>query len=111
MRSAGCTINDLWDRDIDGSVARTKERPLASGELTVAKAVAFLGLQLSAGLAVLCSLNETSILLGASSLGLVFSCVEEGRAVMRLHGSGGFSLPSTAPFEPPRRSVPPRCIS
>lgn len=34
MRGAGCTINDLWDRDIDGKVARTRDRPLIKGEVT-----------------------------------------------------------------------------
>ncbi|KAG0254076.1 Para-hydroxybenzoate--polyprenyltransferase, mitochondrial precursor (PHB:polyprenyltransferase) [Actinomortierella ambigua] len=71
MRGAGCTINDMWDRDIDKKVERTKVRPLASGAVTPKQAIAFLGLQLSAGLAVLTQLNMYSILLGASSLSLV----------------------------------------
>ncbi|KAK3819663.1 MAG: 4-hydroxybenzoate polyprenyl transferase [Benniella sp.] len=71
MRGAGCTINDLWDRDIDKKVERTKVRPLASGVITPSQAIAFLGLQLGAGLAVLTQLNLYSILLGASSLSLV----------------------------------------
>ncbi|KAG0296487.1 Para-hydroxybenzoate--polyprenyltransferase, mitochondrial precursor (PHB:polyprenyltransferase) [Dissophora globulifera] len=71
MRGAGCTINDLWDRDIDNKVERTKVRPLASGAITPSQAIAFLGLQLGAGLAVLTQLNVYSILLGASSLSLV----------------------------------------
>ncbi|KAF9353736.1 Para-hydroxybenzoate--polyprenyltransferase, mitochondrial precursor (PHB:polyprenyltransferase) [Mortierella sp. AD094] len=71
MRGAGCTINDLWDRDIDKKVERTKVRPLASGAITPTQAIAFLGLQLGAGLAVLTQLNMYSILLGASSLSLV----------------------------------------
>ncbi|KAF9586221.1 Para-hydroxybenzoate--polyprenyltransferase, mitochondrial precursor (PHB:polyprenyltransferase) [Lunasporangiospora selenospora] len=71
MRGAGCTINDLWDRNIDKKVERTKVRPLASGAVSPAQAVTFLGLQLSAGLAVLTQLNVYSILLGASSLSLV----------------------------------------
>ncbi|KAF9949039.1 Para-hydroxybenzoate--polyprenyltransferase, mitochondrial precursor (PHB:polyprenyltransferase), partial [Mortierella alpina] len=71
MRGAGCTINDLWDRNIDKKVERTKVRPLASGAVTPTQAVAFLGLQLGAGLAVLTQLNLYSILLGASSLTLV----------------------------------------
>eukprot|EP00937_MAST-01D_sp_MAST-1D-sp2_P006828 g6828.t1 len=71
MRSAGCIINDLWDRDIDRRVARTQSRPLASGALSVAQAVALLGANLGAGLAVLLQLNDFSIALGASSLGLV----------------------------------------
>ncbi|KAG1056597.1 hypothetical protein G6F43_001516 [Rhizopus delemar] len=73
MRGAGCTINDLWDRDIDGKVERTKIRPIAAGLITPKQAVGFLGLQLSVGLAVLTQLNMYSILLGASSLSLVIT--------------------------------------
>lgn len=71
MRGAGCTINDLWDRNLDVAVERTKERPLARRDITPKQAIAFLGAQLSAGLAVLTQLNWYSILLGASSLSLV----------------------------------------
>lgn len=71
MRGAGCTINDLWDRDIDQQVERTRNRPLASGEITQMDAIVFLSAQLSLGLLVLVQLNWESILLGASSLGLV----------------------------------------
>ena len=71
MRGAGCTINDMWDKDIDSKVERTRTRPLAAGAITPFQAAGFLGLQLTAGLGVLASLNTYSILLGASSLGLV----------------------------------------
>ncbi|XP_014677156.1 PREDICTED: 4-hydroxybenzoate polyprenyltransferase, mitochondrial-like isoform X3 [Priapulus caudatus] len=71
MRGAGCIVNDMWDQDIDRKVARTKGRPLASGELTNVQALAFLGLNLTAALAILLQLNNYSIVLGASSLLLV----------------------------------------
>lgn len=71
MRGAGCTINDLWDRRLDANVARTKDRPLASGEISPFQALTFTGFQLSAGLAILLQLNMYSIVLGASSLALV----------------------------------------
>ncbi|XP_053673974.1 4-hydroxybenzoate polyprenyltransferase, mitochondrial [Anopheles nili] len=71
MRGAGCTINDLWDRDIDAKVARTRNRPLVAGEITPFDALVFLSGQLGVGLLVLLQLNWYSILLGASSLGLV----------------------------------------
>ncbi|CAO3576211.1 unnamed protein product [Absidia cylindrospora] len=71
MRGAGCTINDLWDRDIDDKVERTKIRPIASGAVTPRQAITFLAGQLTVGLAVLTQLNNYSILLGASSLSLV----------------------------------------
>lgn len=73
MRGAGCTINDLWDRDIDAQVSRTARRPLAAGDLTISQAFGFLALQLSAGLGVLVSLPhlEYCFVWGASSLPLV----------------------------------------
>ncbi|XP_039294658.1 4-hydroxybenzoate polyprenyltransferase, mitochondrial [Nilaparvata lugens] len=71
MRGAGCTINDMWDKDIDQKVERTKSRPLASGQLTQWDALVFLAGQLSVGLTILLQLNWYSVFLGASSLGLV----------------------------------------
>ncbi|KAK9074647.1 hypothetical protein SSX86_007245 [Deinandra increscens subsp. villosa] len=73
LRGAGCTINDLLDRDIDTKVERTKLRPIASGALTPFQGVAFLGIQLLLGLGILLQLNNYSRVLGASSLLLVFS--------------------------------------
>ena len=57
MRGAGCTINDLWDKDLDRAVERTQGRPLASGMLSQRQAMGFLAVQLSAGLLVLMQLN------------------------------------------------------
>lgn len=71
MRGAGCTINDMWDKDIDAKVERTKDRPLVSGAVTQFDALVFLSGQLGLGLLVLLQLNWYCILLGASSLGLV----------------------------------------
>ncbi|XP_057976553.1 4-hydroxybenzoate polyprenyltransferase, mitochondrial isoform X2 [Malania oleifera] len=73
LRGAGCTINDLLDRDIDTKVERTKLRPVASGLLTPFQGVCFLGFQLLLGLGILLQLNNYSRILGASSLLLVFS--------------------------------------
>ncbi len=71
MRGAGCVINDLFDRDIDLRVARTRTRPIASGAVDVRSAVVFLAFLLTAGLLVLVQFNATTILLGAASLLLV----------------------------------------
>ncbi|XP_023312782.1 4-hydroxybenzoate polyprenyltransferase, mitochondrial-like [Anoplophora glabripennis] len=73
MRGAGCTINDMWDRDIDAKVERTKDRPLVNGDVSLKQAFLFLGGQLSVGLIILLQLNWYSVFLGASSLGLVIS--------------------------------------
>ncbi|KAG5678444.1 hypothetical protein PVAND_008117 [Polypedilum vanderplanki] len=71
MRGAGCTINDMWDKNIDAKVQRTSTRPLVTGEMTHLDAWFFLGAQLGLGLLILLELNWNAILLGASSLGLV----------------------------------------
>ncbi|NXP76790.1 COQ2 protein, partial [Ramphastos sulfuratus] len=71
MRGAGCTINDMWDRDYDRKVTRTASRPLAAGDISTFQSFVFLGGQLSLALCVLLCLNYYSILLGAASLSLV----------------------------------------
>jgi len=71
MRGAGCTLNDIVDRDYDGQVARTRLRPLPSGAVSVPRALVSLLFQLTIGAAVLFSLNRISVLLGAAVLGLI----------------------------------------
>lgn len=71
MRGAGCTINDMWDRNIDKKVERTKYRPLATGELSMFDALVFTGGQLGLSTLILLQLNWYSIVLGASSVLLV----------------------------------------
>ncbi|WAC28014.1 4-hydroxybenzoate octaprenyltransferase [Ancylobacter sp. SL191] len=71
MRGAGCTWNDILDRDIDGRVERTRGRPLPSGQVTLAGAFAFLVLQALVGLVVLLCLPRFAILVALSSLGVV----------------------------------------
>ena len=73
MRGAGCTVNDLWDRDFDRMVARTADRPIASGVISMKRALAFLAAQLLIGLAILLQLNQTSWILGVAVLALVFT--------------------------------------
>ena len=71
MRGAGCTFNDIVDRDIDAKVARTRARPIASGAISVKRAVIFLAAQCLVGLLVLLQFNLFAIELGAASLVLV----------------------------------------
>ncbi|OBA15543.1 uncharacterized protein OGAPODRAFT_16458 [Ogataea polymorpha] len=71
MRGAGCTINDLLDRNLDNKVARTMERPITSGRVSVKQALVFLAAQMGVGLVVLLQLPMDCFLLGASSLALV----------------------------------------
>ncbi len=71
MRGAGCTWNDITDRDIDDKVARTRSRPLPSGQVTTRGALAWMAVQSLLGLAILLTFNATAIALGIASLGLV----------------------------------------
>ncbi len=71
MRGAGCTYNDIVDRDIDAKVERTSTRPLPSGQITPKAAAVFLAGQLAVGLIVLLQFNLFTIGLGIASLALV----------------------------------------
>lgn len=71
MRGAGCIINDLWDRDLDKQVERTKTRPLASGEVSMLGAIAFLSYLLFVAFLILLMTSMVTILLGIFSLILV----------------------------------------
>ena len=71
MRGAGCTWNDITDRHIDAAVARTRSRPLPSGQVTVAGALIWMALQTALAAWILSTYNSTAIALGVASLGLV----------------------------------------
>ena len=73
MRGAGCTVNDLWDREYDRKVARTATRPIASGAISPKQALVFLAAQLTVGLIILLQLNWTCFWLGVGVLVLVFT--------------------------------------
>jgi 4-hydroxybenzoate polyprenyltransferase len=71
MRAAGSTFNDIVDRKLDAQVARTRGRPLPSGQVTTRAAVAFMiGLSL-VGLLILLQFNRFTVLLGIGSLAIV----------------------------------------
>jgi 4-hydroxybenzoate polyprenyltransferase len=71
MRGAGCTWNDLVDRDLDARVERTRSRPIPSGQVTARQAAVFMAAQALVGLAVLLQFNGVTILCGFASLGVV----------------------------------------
>ena len=71
MRGAGCTVNDIIDRDYDKRVARTAGRPIANGTVSLGRAFGFLALLLAAGLLILLQFNDLSVIIGAASLVLV----------------------------------------
>lgn len=68
MRGAGCTWNDLVDRDLDGKVERTRSRPIPSGQVTAKQAAAFMLAQALVGLAVLLQFNGFTVFMGFASL-------------------------------------------
>ncbi len=68
MRGAGCTWNDITDRRFDAAVARTRSRPIPSGQVTVRGALIWLAVQVAIGAAILLSLDWAAIWLGLASL-------------------------------------------
>jgi len=70
MRGAGCTWNDITDRDLDAKVERTRSRPIPAGQVGVRQALAFLVAQALVGLVVLLQFNRFAIVAGIASLGI-----------------------------------------
>jgi len=68
MRGAGCTWNDISDRHIDGEVARTRSRPLPSGQVTTRQAAGWMVTQALLAFAVLLTLNQAAVALGIIAL-------------------------------------------
>jgi 4-hydroxybenzoate polyprenyltransferase len=71
MRGAGCTWNDITDRDLDAKVERTRSRPIPAGQVSVGQALTFLVLQALIGLAVLLQFNRFAVFTGIASLIIV----------------------------------------
>jgi 4-hydroxybenzoate polyprenyltransferase len=71
MRGAGCTWNDITDRDLDAKVERTRSRPIPAGQVTVRQALVFLVAQALIGLVVLLQFNRFSVMTGIASLAIV----------------------------------------
>src|SRR5205807_5725098 len=71
MRGAGCTWNDIVDRDLDRAVERTSSRPIPSGQVSVTQAALFLIAQSLVGLLVLLAFNAFTVALGIASLAIV----------------------------------------
>ena len=73
MRSAGCIVNDIFDREYDSKVSRTKERPIASGRITVKLAVLYSAFLCLIALIVLLNFNSITIIFAICSMPLAFS--------------------------------------
>jgi 4-hydroxybenzoate polyprenyltransferase len=71
MRGAGCTWNDITDRDLDALVERTRSRPIPAGQVSVPQATAFLVAQALIGLMVLLQFNRFAVATGIASLVIV----------------------------------------
>ena len=71
MRGAGCTWNDITDRDLDARVERTRSRPIPAGQVSVPQALVFLVVQALVGLVVLLQFNRFAIATGIASLVIV----------------------------------------
>ncbi|MEH7829138.1 4-hydroxybenzoate octaprenyltransferase [Gemmobacter denitrificans] len=71
MRGAGCTWNDITDRDFDAAVARTRSRPIPSGQVSLRQAVIWMAVQCAIGAAILFTFPPMAIGLGIGSLALV----------------------------------------
>ena len=73
MRSAGCIVNDIVDKDFDKKVKRTKSRPIASGKISLTKAIIYAGLLCLAAFFILIQFNFFTVILGMCSMLLAFS--------------------------------------
>ena len=73
MRSAGCIFNDIVDKDFDKKVKRTKNRPIASGKITVKHSLVYVSILCLLALMVLLQFNLLTVILGMSSMLLAFS--------------------------------------
>ena len=73
MRSAGCIVNDIVDKDFDKKVKRTKSRPIASGKISLTKAIIYAGLLCLVAFFILIQFNFFTVILGMCSMLLAFS--------------------------------------
>jgi len=73
MRSAGCIVNDIVDKNIDIKVERTKKRPIASGVISIRQSLFYVAVLCSIAFLILIQFNKLTIILGMSSMILAFS--------------------------------------
>ena len=73
MRSAGCIVNDIVDKDFDKIVQRTKKRPIASGKISIKQSFAYVAILCALAFLILIQFNFFTILLGISSMFFAFS--------------------------------------
>lgn len=109
MRAAGCVINDFADRDFDGRVARTRERPLATGRVGSKEALGvFVGLVLSAGLLVL-TLDRLTVALAFVAVGLavLYPFMKRYTYIPQVYLGAAFGWSVPMAFAAQTRELPP----
>eukprot|EP00916_Digyalum_oweni_P012836 GHVL01021163.1.p2 GENE.GHVL01021163.1~~GHVL01021163.1.p2 ORF type:complete len:279 (+),score=35.07 GHVL01021163.1:1191-2027(+) len=113
MRGVGCTINDILDKKIDVHVERTKNRPLAAGELTNKQAYGWLATQLAIGLPLLLQLEPISWAVGAAALPLIatYPLVKRHSALPQLFLGITFNWPILVAFTHMVGSLQPLSVS
>ena len=73
MRSAGCIVNDIVDKDFDKKVFRTKKRPIAAGKISIRNSFVYVFILCALAFLILIQFNLLTIFLGVSSMFLAFS--------------------------------------
>ena len=73
MRSAGCIVNDILDKEFDKKVFRTKNRPIASGKISIKVAIFYAAVLCLMALSVLLNFNKFTIILALGSMPLAFT--------------------------------------
>lgn len=109
MRSAGCVMNDIADRDYDGHVERTQHRPLVNGDVTIKEALLLaVGLSLSAFVLV-CFLNKTTILLSIAALflAITYPLTKRFLAIPQAYLGVAFGVGIPMAFSAINNAVPP----
>ncbi len=108
MRSAGCAVNDIADRDIDGQVKRTAGRPLATGAISVKEAFAVAGVFALAAFALVLTTNNLTVLLSVAALAIAcaYPFTKRWLAVPQAYLGIAFSFGIPMAFAAARSDVP-----
>lgn len=108
MRAAGCVINDIADRNIDGHVERTKARPLATGELSLKEALSFFVILCCCALGLVLCLNNTAIFwsFGALALACIYPFMKRHTFLPQVYLGAAFAWSIPMAFAAVSESVP-----
>ena len=108
MRAAGCVINDIADRDIDGHVERTKSRPLAAGEISLKESIIFFAVLCGIALGLVLCLNLTTIYwsFGALALAILYPFMKRHTYLPQVFLGAAFAWSIPMAFAAVNESVP-----